>query len=500
MKPVLDWMKKNLVVVICGAVILISLPVAWFFSSSMNSTLQKKQQTDGEAKLKEVTGKREINYTVLIPEPGRDPKAEKAAPNDERIKAYAELKQRVDAQAAEVVKRAEAFNRGEGPDAAGVGRTPFTPLLDGIFPGPANSDDLEIKLREFEDILVGKRGPTPYDAILGALQAGTPPDPATLGQALAGQRQREIEKTRAGTRELTKDEQAKIDEFMGLQRLATYQGAARNFSVYASVASLPQDINFGRIVPTATFFRKTGYDASPQPVRHMEDFLYQWDLWVLADTLNAVRLANTTPDGRLARIPDAVVKRIESMRLADPKGVYGAAEAVPAEMAGMPGAATGPVAGVNGLAPFDPAASITGRISASTNELYDLRELELKVVVSSRRLPELLDAITRTNFMTVIDLDMQEADVAGDLAKGYFYGDEHVVRATLRIESVWLRTWTAGLMPKQLRAQLGIKLPSDDAQPAADGSVPADGQPGSPQPASPAGPQPVGRPGSRPPG
>ena len=54
-----------------------------------------------------------------------------------------------------------------------------------------------------------------------------------------------------------------------------------------------------------------------------------------------------------------------------------------------------------------------------------------------------IDALTATNFIAVLDLDLDKADTFADLREGFYYGDEHVVRATLKLEFVLLRAWRA---------------------------------------------------------
>ena len=79
----------------------------------------------------------------------------------------------------------------------------------------------------------------------------------------------------------------------------------------------------------------------------------------------------------------------------------------------------------------------------------------MSLVVSSARLLDLLDAIESTGFMEVLDLDLAEVDVLGDLDGGYYYGPEHVVRVRLDVETIWLRSWTAQYTPKIVREILG---------------------------------------------
>jgi hypothetical protein len=60
--------------------------------------------------------------------------------------------------------------------------------------------------------------------------------------------------------------------------------------------------------------------------------------------------------------------------------------------------------------------------------------------------------------------------VKGDLERGYYYGPEHVVRATITIESVWLRNWVGPLMPASVKRSLGVPEPTPPAADAAAGT------------------------------
>jgi hypothetical protein len=459
-KPILDWMKKNVVAVVCIAVMVISLPTAWLFSTKMNTKLRTAQQSAGEGKLKEIKAKATLSYEVAIPDPAHPPEKKTGAPNQAMIDQFKALKDKVTSQATEVIKKAEDFNRGVGEDAAKVGRAQRKPLVEGLFPGPKSVDELEEKCRQFFDLVAGKPPHTsPYMELLRSINAGPGPDRKRVEEDIAASRQREIEKTKTGERQLTREEEDKISKLMGDRRLGMYQQRAREISVYATINNLPKGDGDGRSVPTPANVKP--WESERPEVQQVEAFVDQWDLWVVSDVLSAVRLANSSGGGAGGGVENSVVKRIEKLSLSDPKNVYKKREADP--YSGMTGGGPQDIPGVNGMAPFDPQVSITGRLSSSTNDQYDVREVTLRCVVASARLPEFLDAISRTNLMTVIDLDLSEVDAAADLARGYYFGNDHVVRATIKIESIWLRSWMAPLMPHYIKEKLGVKVPGEDA-------------------------------------
>jgi hypothetical protein len=121
--------------------------------------------------------------------------------------------------------------------------------------------------------------------------------------------------------------------------------------------------------------------------------------------------------------------------------------------------------------------------------MYDLRQVNVKAVVSAKNIPKWLDAIAKTNFMTVLDMDVDAIDAFDHLKQGYYYGNDPVVTVTLRIETAWLREWTKKYMPADVRAELGIapdappvdpNAPGDPGTPAAPGTAGAPGAPVAP--------------------
>ena len=97
--------------------------------------------------------------------------------------------------------------------------------------------------------------------------------------------------------------------------------------------------------------------------------------------------------------------------------------------------------------------SYTGRKS---NSLYDVRLVDVELVIETTQIPAVLDAISRQNFITIIGLSMTPADPYQAVAEGYFYGAEPVSNVTLQLETLWLRAWTTQFMPPALKETLGI--------------------------------------------
>ncbi len=480
MKNILGWVKANLLVVVFSALIVISLPVAFFFASGWRESIRADRSKAANDEMKKVSGAL-VTYNIPSFDPSQKPVELKTAPNAELTRWFKEQRDNLGQAAGSVVKRAEEFNRGVGDDAKRVGRSEHKPMVDGLFPSGADIEAERLKkemgeekwnaltpeertrqaeagakeietakLNEMEETLLAKRGkPNLYEELLKSVHAGAPGDPVRIASDIKEMAVRETNKITAGKRALTNDENGELVKRLAERRLAAYQDAARNISVYATLDVWPKGavkggcgIPFGKI----------------EPANINLDYFYvlQWDYWVYQDLIAAVKLANGGNSGGVA---DSVVKRIESINLKEPEGLFASEDAF-GRSTEVTHAAP-PAAAIPGMVPVDPEVSITGRGTGEWNTVYDIRRVEMTVIVSSARINEFLDAITRTNFMSVTDLDLSEVNVFEDLRNGYYYGQEHVVRARVGIETVWLRSWMTKYMSPGVASGLGAGKKAD---------------------------------------
>ena len=81
--------------------------------------------------------------------------------------------------------------------------------------------------------------------------------------------------------------------------------------------------------------------------------------------------------------------------------------------------------------------SLTGR---RTNGVWDVRPVDILMVVETERLPEVIDELTRENFFTVLDVSLTPVDSFAALAEGCYYGSAPVSDVSLRLETVWFRS------------------------------------------------------------
>lgn len=431
MSKVLAWVKANVAIVVLSAIALLVLPAGFIGSGIWNKNIREAREKAVNADLRKITENKSFRYTGLQLSPDRPALDHSAPPNPRVTEFFRELREKQGAQLKSVVERAAQHNqRGHKP------------LVEGLLPGPMTTPAGADPIRAYEmagHIVAGEGGGTSiYERLLQEIDAGGPAPAAQVGRVLQDLSAREEERIRAkglANDTLSDAEKKEIADKLVNQRIGEYRKRAEQVSVYADLGV------FRGGSPTIL-------EQRPSVTPSLSDvFKWQHDIWVVEDLLAAVRLANTDSSGRPQRVPEAVVKRIVSLSI-DPIPDY----EVPGEGETVD---PGPDPS-SGLITGDPSASITGRWGWGANQLYDLRTARLEVVVAMDRLPVLLNAISQTNFMTVVDLDLSPVETWEDLDRGYFYGEDYVVRAKLEIETIWLRAWTKQYMPREVRLILGI--------------------------------------------
>lgn len=409
MKNIMAWVKSNLTIVILSAVILLILPAAFVGSSMWNSKIRKSREK-AVTQVNSQLDAAKVTYSIPPAVPGgKSIEFPWPAPNEAATAYFRTHRQKIEDQVKRITVEAEAINK------AG-----HAPLLDGVFPTPANST----RTLEFIELLVGTAGkPSVYQKLLDEVKAGPAADPVRVAEVLREADRQAIDRLKAerNTDKMTEEEAKAHLEHMVKLRIGQYKSHAQSISVYATTDCLPPDVP--RSIP-------------PQPPPVEECWLWQEDYWAIRDLFLAVKEANTI-NGRLAGVEQSVVKRVEKIAL------------------------------MNRDAHVD---SVSGRKGGPSNTVYDVRTAVMTVIVSSSRLPEFINAVSRTNFMSVVDVDVTEVDTTADLGRGFYYGEEHVVKAEVTIESIWLKSWITANMPdaeKKRRESAGAEDTSMAAAPAA---------------------------------
>lgn len=398
----MNWLKSNWPIVVLGIVALVALPALWVVSSGWNQKLVDQLQSTVSEDYKSVTNSRNsYRLTGLTGETLLDNNTDL---NSKLNKAYEEIGAQMLQQSGKVGQSAVEFNKGSGENEHKL-------LIDGIFPEPADPLEAKLKPNQFVAAYIRK-----HPEMLKRINAGTPPPASELAAQLTEMLAQKVQQYEQehGAGDMDSAAKKELAEQLQGYRLSRYQSRAAEIQVYAD-ASVFADI------PT-------------EPLDRVYTLAECWDmqerLWIHGDIVRAIGLVNGSSDGR--GVPGSIVKRIVRVAVARPLYIDNQGKVAFAQYS----------PGVD-LAPTDFSRSITGRISGpgSQNKWYDLRTVEVELVIDSRQIPKFIDALAAVNFMSVTAVNMSRAEPLKDLAEGYYYGDDNVVRATFTIETVWFREW-----------------------------------------------------------
>lgn len=192
------------------------------------------------------------------------------------------------------------------------------------------------------------------------------------------------------------------------------------------------------------------------------------ELWIQQDIAHAIAIANQVdqPDRSVIEAP---VKRLISIDVVPGHvGLHtlGGMGQSASSRSGGGGGYRGATGAAGGAAPAKKGGSSpdsklsvnfhTGPTGRTSNAIYDVRHARMVVVVDFEQLPKLFDAIGQVNFMTVLDCRIRDVDEYEALREGFVYGKGDAVRVDMLIETIWLREWTTKLMPPQVLTYLGI--------------------------------------------
>ncbi len=419
----MNWVKSNWLIIVLSVVALAALPTMYYFSSSMNKKLRATVNQAVQADIKDVSNARVTYWLPDVKKPDGKVKEVTTDVNEILTKKYAAARDAIKKESSVIGTEALKFNEGNRK-----------PLIEGLFPKPSDTDRNRATYQFTREII--ERMP---QRLLDKANARSPVDPEIVGATLAEYRKAREERQKAiGNQAMDPAEAVKLTQELIAQRLDRYQSHASQVCFYA-------DSQIFIDIP----------ETVPNPIPPMSR-LWDWQLktWVYEDFFDAAALANSMAsgggDGNLLAGP---VKRVMKISVDGPDYVD-----VPDESASTFSIDLSTMPPPKDPVTPDQSVSITGRYSGPStgNQYYDLRKLTVEAIVAPKSLPLLFDALTRTNYMTVLSCDMEAIDPEKDLKEGYYYGADHVVKAKLVIETIWLRAWTKKYMPGTVRMSLNI--------------------------------------------
>ncbi|NBB83505.1 MAG: hypothetical protein GVY28_08885 [Alphaproteobacteria bacterium] len=480
MQALLRWLKTHLVIVASAAVILAALAVLFGVVNQAMTGFEQRLAARSNT-LEQIEGF--LNREVTIPSEDADQPTRQVrmTVNQASVDALKTIFQRMNGGYDELFQMVVGFNR-HGLNASNR----HEPMLEDLFPGPTGSNTRYNARGAYQEAIARL-----YNRVLNA---GQPPAQSQIDQRLA-----EVQQAYLRSKFGASADDPQLARRKAQTRVEMLIDRARSIRVYAAPAQ------FGGDESRSGLFDLAGWPGRAELPTMSQLWQGQMELWIQQDLAQAVRQANTPRSGSNLRPSVLVmpVKRVLKISVDDTYFDSDATGPSRASSRGRPmdaayGRSRPPRGGRDGdeaqatvqrprdltsPLPMDYRHNPTGRVS---NRLFDVRMARMTVIVDSTQIPRLLNAIARVNFMTPIVESVSEVNQKAHLSNGYVYGDGvDVVQLALRIETLWLRPWTAGhfsrasaqargeefdpgLMPDIIRVRRGLPPRDPDFTPQAD--------------------------------
>ncbi len=495
MKEIVAWMKLNPLTVISIAVIVLALGFIGYIrlweAPAFEKEVAARQQDIN--KLQQYQ-----NQTITVPPENADdpPEVRRGITiNQNTVKVLNEIYANLNGQSDQVLAAAVEINR-QGHQV----------LVDGLFPN--TPDSLALRARaHYRDALPTLLGSaqrarrlreatasTVEDGTglqLPYLNAGLPPQTDAIQLAL----DQKVDEA-ASSGDLTAMTDKQREDLLAEQRVLLMNQLIQQ----AGTINIYADPNLGDATnPNPDFPLQVAAlgqtEASPTADELWEG---QLQLWILQDIVKAIALANDVAntrdhgtDDKGQPIPSSVlnapVKRLLELEVLP--GYVGlhtvggvgtlTGTTTTRTAAAVPRPRTGGTANTNGTALYGPPAGglttpprettladnfMFGPTGRSSNGIFDVRHARLVVFADYQMLPEFFNALSKVNLMTILDARYTDLDEYGTDGIGslYLYGSGDIVRAEFIIETLWLREWTAPLMPEKVKQYVGLAEPAYD--------------------------------------
>ena len=460
-KPVMNWIKGHLMIAMMSILIIAFLVAGWYFSSGMSVQLQ-----DEIADRKKNFQKIEQASKSKVSLPLTDGEFEaNGVLNKQLLDSMRTLteKMKVDLDSA----REQSLRHNGDPHPDKYPHPAFAERNSGSLAKAENSKRLLISEQmfpnppseELEDLpnKIHVSLMSAYKQMLKDANAGTPPSASSLTDTLLREESRfiQLDKRKAVRADLDEAELEELTKKLTEARLQIYNQSASDITFYASASAFN--------LPASPFATKTQHSLA-------ELYDWHWDWWVAQDIIAAIVNANTDPrSGKALGVVQAPVKRLIAVTTLDSKlaslgpgssnqqggrskGRGSQSGRGQADSAGSP--LPEPSVGMDAAIEQDFSFSITGRTS---NELLDVRTVEVVLVVETESLPRFINSLSQVNFMTITNLSVAPVSPFLAAEEGYVYGKKPVSLVSMEVETLWFRKWTATWMPTQVRDAFGIK-------------------------------------------
>jgi hypothetical protein len=441
-QQILAWMKGNIILVVLIIACIgagVGLPMfAASWSEEVQQSLNKRTKAFSEIDA--------LLKSKVTPLSGGS--AKQVVINRELVDAYRKVANLLRDDAQKVVEQAKQHNQKD-----------YTTLFPDLFNEDVTRSQLETLPQQFYLQLQAN-----YRSLLSNLRAGSPLELDTLVQELEESRVRFIENKLSKDPEkaqLTQEQNSQLEISMTDKRMSMLRGRAQELGLYLDEETLD--------VPE--------FEEKNRPNMGTL-FTWQWRYWAVADALTAVAVMNGEQTELTSPVKRITLVQVFGLPSIDGKNKPERSDPIPEVNERPSGPKRGGGAmGLGGDTSKNPPKKgpdkpkrDKGKKSSSRNDngevksftkredstLFDVLQVRLRMVVSTVRIPTILDTFAQHNFATVIDIDLQPVNKFTSLEEGFDYGAEPVSELTVVLETVWLRAWTAELMPKSVKTALGI--------------------------------------------
>jgi hypothetical protein len=435
MDKAMEVVKKNLVSIICGVVAIIAILAVFWPISGMFEDLQQRATSRAGVynQLRDLSNKERYLPKVSLREDVQPARLEQF-PTERVIERGTKVTEQLEAEAKAIFEAAVRLNRGDKK-----------PLVADVLPRPRNNNVILTFQREY----------------LREMDYNNP-DPARRAQSMP---MREMQAGLRPTDAEIKSESARIERAIISNELQhDTRGKPINepqvkAKIAAELAEVGPRLRSDVAKRSKVFLDDGSFEVverirtnANRPSAPPDLFWAQMSYWLQLDLARAIAEANAGAKD----VTESTVKHIVNIDLpetfAQPQATNTAAAA------GQDGGYGGddmPTPAADPSQPIAPnfAISPTGRYS---NPLYDVIHFRMSLVVDAERVPMVLQALSRNRFITAYETSISAVDSAEAQSNGYIYGARPVVRLDMQCEALFMRAWTTGFMPPQVKMALGI--------------------------------------------
>lgn len=415
-----DILKKNILSIICGVVVIAAVIVYFVYVSGslypQLETAAKQRQSQYETLNNLLTKPRTLPVIELK---SSEPVPLPIFPTLPVIEQAKQVTTQLTAQSQQILRLAVQMNRHD-------------PLVPGVFPKPSDTDKLM-----FRDVY------TRYvnQGIKDRLKAANPPtveDVARAEQKLWDDKYADqiffVNGVEANREVVDQQYLAEVEHL----REKLERETAEQHRVYLDQTAI-----------TTSQALQEGVASPPDA----QVWFAQMALWVQTDLVDSIAALNDrvlrskSPEQKDWNIVNAPVKHVISVSV--PQGAEMYFRITDTSQEGIAAGAQ------------DFMSSPTGRTSGP---VYDVIKWTLVVKMDARYLPALIQELARGKFITVHKVDTTSVDTTLARAEGFYYGEAPMVQATLTGEALMLRDWTLKLVPEVVKKDLPGNTPAAEGE------------------------------------